>query len=419
LNVQRNLTDGYLRAVSPPATGRLEIRDTRVRGLILRITANATFTWSARTRTEDGRQTRPKLGTWPAMGIAEARKRALAVLSDIQQGGDPVVAKQTARAARLLPTVDDRLREWRAAKAPHWSERYLREVERLCAVEIVPRLGKRPLTTTTRADWTGLITTKHRHAPGVGAMLYRTAAAFLNHAEAHGWIPLPLLPRKGAAVVAPAVGAREHTLSDAELRAIWLAANTLNPKPKAFTHLLLMCGAREMEVADVATSEIDLAAGTWAIPGNRTKNGLGIILPLHALLMEDLRAIWPEDADRAGPAWRLLGSIAGSGLRGFSPVKRLLDKRSGVIGWRFHDLRRTARTGLAKLGITDELAELALNHVSAKSRLVRTYNRHPYADEIISAWSRWQDYVAGLVGEPATPGAQIVRLPRMRGAKRD
>ena len=51
--MQRELTDAWLRTLAPPAVGRLEVWDKRVRGLVLRITPNGTFTWSARARTAD------------------------------------------------------------------------------------------------------------------------------------------------------------------------------------------------------------------------------------------------------------------------------------------------------------------------------------------------------------------------------
>ncbi len=230
--MRRELTDTWLRGVKPPASGRLEIWDTRVGGLVLRITPTGAATWSIRARTADGKRTRPKLGTWPAVGIADARKRALGAVADIQDGGDPVAEKKALQAARKakagLPTVADRLAEWRNAKVVHWSDRYQSEVLRLCKKEIEPKLGKRALIETTREDWTKLITAKHQRTPGTGSMLYRTAAAFLNHAEAHGWIPLPLLPRKGLAVIAPPVNARERVLSDEELKAIWAAGDNLD-----------------------------------------------------------------------------------------------------------------------------------------------------------------------------------------------
>jgi hypothetical protein len=84
--MRRDLNDAWLRTLRPPASGRVELRDTRVMGLVLRMTPTGAATWSVRTRTADGKQTRPKLGTWPAMGIAEARKAALAALATAKPG---------------------------------------------------------------------------------------------------------------------------------------------------------------------------------------------------------------------------------------------------------------------------------------------------------------------------------------------
>jgi hypothetical protein len=51
--MKRDITDVWLRAVPPPATGRLELRDTRVVGLVLRLTPSGAATWSIRTRTRE------------------------------------------------------------------------------------------------------------------------------------------------------------------------------------------------------------------------------------------------------------------------------------------------------------------------------------------------------------------------------
>ena len=338
----------------------------------------------------------------------------MVVLVDIEAGRDPVAEKQAAKAERLAracqPTVADRLTQWREARSSHWADGYALAVLRLCVKEIVPHLGVRHLTETTRADWTTLIAQKQRQSASSGANLYRACSAFLNHAEAAGWIDRALLPRKGASVLAPAVEARARVLTDDELLAIWRAADGMAPKPRAFIHLLAMTGARRQEAADVACGEIDLDRGTWSIPGSRTKNGMGISLPLHALLLADLRAIWPEHGDRAGSSWKLLGGIAGSGLSGFSKIKARLDAKSGVVDWHIHDLRRSARTGMARLGISNEHAEAALNHVSGRTALERVYDRHDYAPEVIAALTRWQAHVVALVTD--TPSAAVVPLRR-------
>lgn len=417
----RELTDAFLRTVRPPAKGRIELRDKRVPGLVLRITSTGVATWSVRTRTKNGKQTRPALGTWPHTGIAEARKAAMAAIAAIQAGGDLIAEKQQARAERKAKaaerTVVERLKEWREAKeadtAKPWSSRYASEVSRIAKRDIEPKLGKRLLAETTRADWAGLVAAKRKAAPAMAASLFRTVSSFLGHAEAHGWIAAPLLPRKGAATLAPAPAPRERSLTDAELVEVWQAAGSEPPKLRAFVRLLVLDAARELEAADIAVGEIDWSAGRWTIPGTRTKNKEPITLPLCPLALAELRAAMPNED--VGAEYRLLGRIRGSGFRGFSKLKSRLDGRIAAARrqaadeagtkmvpmprWRWHDLRRTARTGMTKLGVPREHAEAALNHLSARSTLERTYDRYDYGPEIVAALSKWQAHVSDLVKE--------------------
>jgi integrase len=425
--MRRDLNDAWLRTVKPPASGRLELRDARVVGLVLRIgplrkdqagrPLPATGTWSVRTRTADGKQTRPKLGTWPAMGIGDARKGALAALAAVQAGADPVRQKREAREARKAraaeASVADRIAEWQAQRAAavtrRWSPRYIADVKRLVSVEIVPRIGKKKLAATTRADWTGMVAAKRKSAPVVAAALYRVVSSFLNHAEVEGWIPGPLLPRKGAARIAPPPPPRERVLTDEELAAIWRAGEREAPKLRAFMRLLILTAARELEVADIGAGEVDLEAGRWTIPGGRTKNGLGYLVPLSPLALAELRAVWPVDRE-AAPEELLLGRTTRNGFRGFSRLKARVDAASGVTGWRWHDLRRTARTGMTRLGVPRDHAEAAINHISGRSALERTYDRHDFAPEALAALALWQGHVAGLVGR----AAEVVALAERR-----
>jgi integrase len=339
------------------------------------------------------------------MGIATARKQAMSTIAAIQAGADPVAEKQSTRRTRAGKsaevTVAERLQEWQrsreADKVDPWSDRYASEVRRVCDQAVVPTLGKLPLRETTREDWTKILRNRQKSGPGAAAFLYRTCSSFLNYAEAHGWIPLPLLPRKGATTIAPPVASRARVLTDEELTAVWRASETEPVKLRAFTRLLILTAARELEVADIATGELDLKAGRWTIPDHRAKNGLAITLPLSDLALAELQPVWPEQGTKAGDDWRLLGKIAGTGFRGFGRLKTRLDEASGVQGWRWHDLRRTARTGMTRLGVPREHAEAAINHVSGRTALERTYDRHDYAPEVIAALGKWQDHVAELV----------------------
>jgi integrase len=244
-------------------------------------------------------------------------------------------------------------------------------------------------------------------APALAGLLYRVASSFLNHAEAAGWIDTPLLPRKGASRLAPPPPPRERALSEAELAAIWTASATEPPKPRAFIRLMILTGCRRAEAAGIATGEVDRAAGIWRLPAKRSKNRRAHVMPLCGLALAELDAVWPEHAEEAGDDWRLLGAH-GSAFVGFSKLKKRIDAKANIAPWCWHDLRRTVRTGLARLGVDRLHAERALNHVSGQSRVERTYDTHDYEAETLAALRRWQAYVASLVAP--SPGAKIVPL---------
>ena len=440
------ITDAFLRTLAPPPKGeRLEVRDLTEPGLILRMTHGGAATWSVRGRVgTDGRHSRVKLGTWPALGISAARSEARKARGTLETGADPVAKKRAVREAKKAKkeaekaaeggTVSARLVEWQRARladpAAPWSPRYAAEVVRVCDKAIVPVLGDKQLRATTREDWTALIQGRKadavarkskakkddppkRGAPATGgagaaAFLYRTCSAFLNYAEAMGWIAAPMLPRKGAATIAPPPAERARVLTDAELAAIWKAADREPPKLRAFTRLLILTGAREREVADMMAGELDLEAGRWSIPGARTKNRRGYVLPLSPLALGELRNVWPNEAPQPGDF--ILGRSASNGFSGFGRLKLRLDAASKVAGWRWHDLRRSCRTGMARLGVPLDHAEAAINHVSGRSSLVRIYDRHDYGAEVIAALTLWQAHVAGLV----SASAEVVPLPKRR-----
>ena len=81
-------------------------------------------------------------------------------------------------------------------------------------------------------------------------------------------------------------------------------------------------------------------------------------------------------------------------------------KKHGVAAFTPHDLRRTGRTGLAKLGVKVDIAERVLNH--ARERIEATYDVHEYVDEKRDALERWAKYLKGL--RDGQPSAQ--RMPR-------
>lgn len=415
------LSDAWLRAMAPPAKGRLEFRDIACPGLVLRLTCSGAASWSARGIMKDGRHGRVTIGTYPEVGLAEARKRALTQRAAIQGGADPVAEKRRnhadAKLRREAPTVAARWQDWTevarvtAMKGRGWSDAHTQRVSWMLQNVVAPRLGRQPLAGTTRADWTGLVAEAHKRGPAAAGNLLRIASAFLNHAEAAGWIETPLLPRKSSKL-APPVAPRDRVLSDAELKHIWDASSGLSPRTRALVRLLMLTAARRGEVADIALGEIDRSAALWTLPAPRVKNRQPHQIPLGALALAELSAVWPDDAGDLDPSHKVLGRVRGGGFSGFSRAKAKLDQLSGVSEWDWHDLRRTARTGMSRLGVPREAAEAALNHVAGRAGLVGVYDRYDFRPEAMAALTRWQAHVAGLVGA----GGEIVPLTERRRA---
>ena len=85
------------------------------------------------------------------------------------------------------------------------------------------------------------------------------------------------------------------------------------------------------------------------------------------------------------------------GFQGFSRAKAAHDKRSGVTGWRLHDLRRTAATGMNEIGVLPHVVEAVLNHISGhRAGVAGIYNRAIYATEKRIALDMWAAYLSAI-----------------------
>ena len=133
-------------------------------------------------------------------------------------------------------------------------------------------------------------------------------------------------------------------------------------------------------------SEVDLERCTLNLPAERTKNKRPHVVPLAPTALALL-------AGRKGASERVFDFSA------WAYSKDLLDKHSGVSDWVIHDLRRTAATGMADIGIQPHIIEAVLNHVSGhKGGVAGIYNRSSYAKEKAEALARWDEYVTLIVG---------------------
>jgi integrase len=157
--------------------------------------------------------------------------------------------------------------------------------------------------------------------------------------------------------------------------------------------LLLLTGCRCDEIGELEWSEVSADNDVISLPSSRTKNRRPHIVSVPAV-GRDLIAAQP----RTG---RFVFSRSGglAPISGWSKAKERVDKAAGIATpWKIHDLRRTAATKMAELGVSPHIVEAALNHVSgSKGGIAGVYNRHQYAAERKAALELWASHLQGIV----------------------
>jgi hypothetical protein len=148
----------------------------------------------------------------------------------------------------------------------------------------------------------------------------------------------------------------------------------------------LLTAQRRDELAEAKRNEFDLDKALWTLPRERSKNDKEHFVHLSPLAVDILLGL-PQFGDG-----RLLFTTNGAmPVSGFGRARARLAaamleetgaSAPAIEPFTLHDLRRTAATGMAGLGIAHEVVDRILNHTEEKiSGVARIYNRFAYLDE--------------------------------------
>jgi integrase len=174
--------------------------------------------------------------------------------------------------------------------------------------------------------------------------------------------------------------------------------------------MLLLTGQRLNEVGGMRWGELHLVEHrVWHLPAARTKNSKAHDVALSNQAIEIINSL-PCFAALPGKPDFVFSVRGDRAVVGFSDAKKGLNKLMGVADWTLHDLRRTATTGMARLGIPPHVADRVLNHTSGTiSGVAAVYNRFQYLDERRDALAAWGKFVEQLV-DPETAQQNVVAL---------
>lgn len=395
----KSLTNQFVKGVHTPGT----VFDKQTRGLALRVGARKK-TWCFTYR-NGGPSQWLRLGEYPALSLAKARKLVNVHRASVDNGIDPAAER---RKPPVEPTPEPRAFTFahfvpafvafqKNRKVRDWANDAAK-IER----HILPEWGPLPLKDITRTHVKELLDTVAGKGLTVGvnrvqALVSRMFTVALNDGliEAH---PAARVIKRFAE------NARDRVLSDAEIRALCTGLDARPGDASDAVRLRLLLGQRGAETAGMRWIEIDLEAATWALPSGRTKNKRPHLVALPPAALTVIA--------------RRLGTAAASDERVF-PALSLQGTEHKALGaihdsaYEWKDLRRTVATRLAGLGFDETTIGRTLNH-ARHTVTAKHYNQHAYVNEIRQALTAWDGEVQRILVDEPKRQSNVLPIRRRR-----
>jgi integrase len=394
---------------APTASGKQELTwDTELRGFgVLCSGVGNTRTFVAQAALANGLRRRVTIGRCDRLKVTEARDKAREVLAKMDLGEDPKARgnKLTLKGAldayllartSLKPRSAEGYRGACENYLDDWLQRMLRDI----TPEMVEARHAK-IAEDIRATGRG---TGRATANGV----MRAFRAIYNFAAERD-DDLPKNPVRRLRRVWFKVRRRERMVKFDELPTFFSAVGKLENKVAAdYVRLLLFTGLRRREAASLRWSDVDFDARTFSIPGERTKNGCTLTLPMSDLVSDLLiarRAVGKEE--HIFPANSKSGHI--------EEPKFAFDQIEEATGIKVspHDMRRTFTTIAESLDISPLAIKAFVNH--APPRDVTSDYVVMMVERLREPAQKIADKLKGLCGITEPGGENVAQL--MRGPK--
>lgn len=407
------LTDRFC-AAAKPLGSRTDFFDTTVPGLALRVTENGHRSWTYLfTSPRDGKRARATIGTYPSTSLAAARGRALEARGHVEDGNDPrvVLAGQATVEMTIAGLIEVYL-----ADPEKSALRSRAEIDRRLRKNVIPTIGTLKLLELRRRDVRNVTDPiLRRGCRAEATRVFEDIRTMVRWAVQNEYVeanPLDGMSKPAEANV------RDRVLSNDEIAKLWHGLPGALAKSEQCQQIIRLClvtGQRVGEVAGITASELDPRAREWRLPGARTKNAHAHIVPLSDFALAIIKPLMPADG---------VGYLFPCGEKSLSPVavartilraneitKENPMGRFGIAPWSAHDLRRTALTGMARLGI----APIVLGHVANHRSTTRAgvtlsvYSHYTYDKEKRQALDLWAERLDVILAGSATTVTLIKR----------
>lgn len=403
-----------------------------VRGLRLCVRPDGAKLWMLRYRLPhvDGvRESAHGLGSYPSIGLADARERARQALRSIGEGVKPGIAKRirvTRNVEAGKRTLEKVAQQWLEHGARHgfkarggkgtrpWSAHHVERNGGLVRRFLLPKLGKLPVSEITETAVLDILRDAYeggtRESARRAAVIARQIMAFavrrkyvgtnpLNSTLLDAELPKPEV-RHFAAIKPEEVGPMLKVLDE----------RGPGPVVRAAILLMLYTGLRDGALRGARWSEIDLDTAAWSVPAERMKSRREHRVPLPTQALDALRGL--AMLTYTGPNSFV---FAGSGKAGFL-AENTLRVALHAMGYKVtaHGFRSLMTDKLNLAGFNPDWIERQLDHVM-KDKTRASYLRTDFFDHrrpMMQWFADWCEAERKGAATPMTPD-NVVMLRRV------
>ena len=388
---QRKLTKPFINSIE--SDRRIEIYDSVVSGMVLRVSPSGHKSYAFR-YWYHGKSRQYTIGSVKDFKLVDARKKARDLKKKLTDGIDPASDKKEARKQKQVYTFSNLAEDYSNRHLVTLRPRTKAEYQRIIDQELIPNFGEQPASEISRQDIVRLLDkiAIDRGTPTYANRVRATLSSIFSFGLDRAMLEMnPVLHIKRS----KGEKKRDRIYSEEEIVSLWQAFEKQAQPVQGLFKMLLICAQRSGETSRMKWD--DIKDDTWTIPEQETKANRTQYLPLPDMAIKVLEQVYPL----TGASAYVFASdrTDGKPITWINKAKDRIRKESGVKDFRPHDLRRTAASYMAGLGIDRTALGKVLNHkgLAGDDTVTAIYDRYDYMKEKRQALVRWEQKLQQII----------------------
>jgi integrase len=398
------LTDTAIRNAKP---GAKPLRLFDGGGLYLEVAPAGGKWWRLKYRIA-GKEKRLSLGTYPDVGLKEARERRDDARKLLAAGTDPSAARKADKAAKraeTLNTLEAVATAWLSHRASAWTERTRTMIKTSLESDVFPKLGDRPASSIQPADIRDVVQAiEARGAGETAGRVFQRLRAIYRYAVAHDIVPTdPTYPLKPSEIFKPRKVKHRAALAERDVPGFLQGLSEYDGEPSTISalELLMLTAVRPGELRGALWAEFDRDRAIWRIPGERMKMKTEHVVPLSTQALALLDRIEPitGNCDFVFPSPFYPGKPISDGTLN-SALTRMGYKGVATA----HGFRTLFSTCAHEAGWNTDVIEKQLSHED-RDEVRGAYNRAQWLEQRRELMQWWADHIDKL-----RKGAEVIEF---------